>query len=112
MDTPAVRHRNMTTHPGQACDMEDSRKSRSQDFIFIYVIRKLFAFHKDQVWVFGHQRLLCQQEKTPIKSQCNCLALRDRASWNFRWHLKATCAASSCRHVLSKLHVCHTYIHT
>ena len=67
MDTPAVRHRNMTTHPGQACDMEDSRKSRSQDFIFIYVIRKLFAFHKDQVWVFGHQRLLCQQGK-PLSS--------------------------------------------
>ena len=35
MDDPAVRHTNMTTHPGQACDMEDSRKSHSQNFIFI-----------------------------------------------------------------------------
>ena len=34
MDDPAVRHTNMTTHPDQACDMEDSRKSQ---YIYIYI---------------------------------------------------------------------------
>lgn len=42
MDTPAVRHRNMTTHPGQACDMEDSRKSHSQDFLSLFMLLENF----------------------------------------------------------------------